>query len=391
MRVPVVSKDGKPLMPTKPAKARKMIEGGVAKKCWSKTGVFYIQMLIYVGEEVQDIALAIDPGSKYDGYAVSGGKDVALKTMAVMPQKVHKKVAERRQLRRSRRYRNKRRGKCRFNNRKRKEGWIAPSQLAKVQFRIKIVRDLAKIFPLNFIVVEDVRFNHYKKRWGKYFSTVEIGKTMLYKELEHHGKMIKYQGWQTAEARKYWGIKKSSAKDALIPESHANDALAMLCEIFGNNVDNSCIFTVWRRLEFSRRSLHRQNYQKGGIRQRFGGTTNGYCLHKGDLVSGEQGDKHFRGWVCGLPTDKTKAIAIADVTGKRLAQCSERKVKLIRRATGITSDSRYIPKLPVVIPTVQEPVTIQAPIQLEFIFGNSSPLRYSEQALIRRIRRGILA
>ena len=207
--------------------------------------------------------------------------------------------------------------------------------------------------------------------------------------------------WQTAEARKSWGIKKSSAKDALIPESHANDALAMLwlrvrkfhllTSVFGNNVDNSCIFTVWRRLEFSRRSLHRQNYQKGGIRQRFGGTTNGYCLRKGDFVSGEQGDKQFRGWVCGLPTDKTKAIAIADVTGKRLAQCSERKVKLIRRATGITSDSRYIPKSPAVIPTVQEPVTIQEPIQLEFIFGNSSPLRYSEQALIRRIRRGILA
>ena len=68
--------------------------------------------------------------------------------------------------------------------------------------------------------------------------------------------------WQTAEARKYWGIKKSSAKDALTPESHANDALAMLNdlffrmavlakkyknEMFGDNVDNSCIFMVWRR------------------------------------------------------------------------------------------------------------------------------------------------
>ena len=201
MRVPVVSKDGKPLMPTKPAKARKLLEGGVAKKCWSKTGVFYIQMLIPVGEEVQDVALAIDPGSKYDGYAVSGSKDVALKAMAVMPQKVHKKVTERRQLRRSRRYRNKRRGKKRFSNRRRKEGWIAPSQLSKVQFRIKIIRDLVKVFPINFIAVEDVRFNHYKKRWGKHFSTVEIGKTMLYEELERHGHVTKFAGWQTAEAR----------------------------------------------------------------------------------------------------------------------------------------------------------------------------------------------
>ena len=343
MRVPVISKDGKPLMPTKPAKARKMIEGGVAKKCWSKTGVFYITMLIPVGEKVQDMALAIDPGSKYDGYTVSGEKEVALKAMAVMPEKVSNKVTNRRQLRRSRRYRKKRRGKKRFNNRKRKEGWIAPSQLAKVQFRIKIVRDLVKIFPIEYIAVEDVRFNHYKKRWGKFFSTVEIGKTMLYDELERHGKVIKYAGWQTAEARKYWGIKKSSAKNALIPSSHANDALAMLCEAFGLNVDNSCTFMVWHRLEFARRSLHRQNFQKDGIRPRFGGTTNGSYLRKGDLVSGEQGNKLIIGWVCGLPTDKTKAVAISDVTGKRLAQCSERKVRLIRRSSGMTWESQYIP------------------------------------------------
>ena len=359
MRVPVVSKDGKPLMPTKPAKARKMIEGGVAKKRWSKTGVFYIQMLIPVGEEVQDVALAIDPGSKYDGYAVSGEKDVALKAMAIMPEKVHKKVNERRQLRRSRCYRNKRRGKKRFDNRRRKEGWIAPSQLAKVQLRLKIVRDLVKIFPIKYLAVEDVRFNHYKKRWGKRFSTVEIGKTKLYDELEKHGRVIKSAGWQTADARKYWGIKKSSAKDALTPSSHANDALAMLCEVFGDNVDNSCIFMIWRRLEFARRSLHRQNYQKGGIRPRFGGTTNGHYLRKGDLVYGEKGNSQFKGWVCGLPTDKTKAVAIADATGKRLAQCSERKVSLIRRATGVTWESRYVPKSPAVTHTAQEPVQLK--------------------------------
>ena len=359
MRVPVVSKDGKPLMPTKPAKARKMIEGGVAKKCWSKMGVFYIQMLIPVGEEVQDVALAIDPGSKYDGYAVSGEKDVALKAMAIMPQKVHKKMKERNRLRRNRRYRKTRRRKKRFDNRKRREGWIAPSQLAKVRFRIKIVRDLAKIFPINFIAVEDVRFNHYKKRWGKHFSTVEIGKTMLYDELERHAQVIKFAGWQTAEARKYWSIKKSSSKDALTPESHANDALAMLNEVFGDNVDNSCIFMVWRRLEFSRRSLHRQTYQKGGIRPHFGGTTNGHHIRKGDIVYGEIGDRQFVGWVCGLPTYKTKAIAVADTTGRRLAQCSERKVSLIRRATGVTWESQYISKPSIAVPITQEPIQLQ--------------------------------
>ena len=336
MRVPVVSKDKKPLMPTKPAKARKMLRDRVAKKCWSKTGVFYIQMLIPVGEKVQDIALAIDPGSKYDGYAVSGEKRVVLKGMAIMPEKVSKKMTNRRQLRRSRRLRNTRRRKKRFSNRKRKEGFLAPSQLAKVQLRIKIFRDLVKIFPIKYLAVEDVRFNHYKKKWGKFFSTVEIGKTMLYDELAKHGDVIKYSGWQTAEARKYYGISKTSQKDALTPASHANDALAMLCEMFGENVESTCIFIVWRGMEFSRRSLHRQNFQKGGIRPIFGGTTNGYYLRKGDLVYGERGGKRFKSWVCGLPTDKTRAVAIADATGKRLAQCSPGKMQLLRRSTGIT-------------------------------------------------------
>ena len=83
MRVPVVSQEGKPLMPTTPARCRKMLCSGVAEKHWSKEGVFYIQMLIPVGEEAQDMALAIDPGSKYDGYTVSGTQEVVLQGMAM--------------------------------------------------------------------------------------------------------------------------------------------------------------------------------------------------------------------------------------------------------------------------------------------------------------------
>ena len=322
-------------MPTKPAKARKMIEGGVAKKCWSKTGVFYIQMLIPVGEAIQDMALAIDPGSKYDGYAVSGEKEVVLKGMAVMPCKVSDKVTNRRQLRRARRYRNTRRRKQRSDNRKRGEGWIAPSQLVKVLFRIKIVRNLVKIFPINYLAVEDVCFNHYQKKWGKHFSTVEIGKTILYEEMARHGYLKKFSGWQTAEARKVYGIKKISQKDAKTPESHANDAVAMLCSIFGRNVEKKSAFFVWRRPEFAKRSLHRQNFMKGGIRPSFGSTTNGTFFRKGDYVKASQGKKSFRGWVCGLPTEKTNKVAVCDAEGKRLGQCQKSKVKLLRRSTGV--------------------------------------------------------
>jgi hypothetical protein len=37
-RVPGVSADGKPLMPCRPNKARKLLEKDLAEKCWGKLG-----------------------------------------------------------------------------------------------------------------------------------------------------------------------------------------------------------------------------------------------------------------------------------------------------------------------------------------------------------------
>jgi hypothetical protein len=71
-RVPVVGKDGTPLTPCTPAKARKLIEGGVAKKRWSKFGILYIQMLVDTrkdgsGKHGEDLADLIIEGEKKVG------------------------------------------------------------------------------------------------------------------------------------------------------------------------------------------------------------------------------------------------------------------------------------------------------------------------------------
>jgi len=334
MRVPVVSMEGKPLMPTKPAKARKMMRDGVAVGRFNKLGMFYVQMQIPVGDKTQDVCLAVDPGSKYDGYAVGTPKGVILKGMAKMPSKVVEKLKHRRQKRRFRRYRKWRRP-CRFDNRRRGNDWIAPSQLAKVQFRLKIVKELCKILPIKRIAVEDVAYNHYAKREGKYFSTVEIGKTKLYEELRAIAELITFKGWQTASARKKYKIAKSTKKDLIAPESHANDAVALLCLIYGRDVNTEAPFWYWQRPELVRRSLHRDNFQKGGIRPRFGGTSNGGFLRKGDYVEAEKAGKVYRGWVCGLPTEKTKAVGIMDAFGKRIGQFAIGKVRLLCRRTGV--------------------------------------------------------
>jgi hypothetical protein len=335
-RIPVISKDNIPLMPCKPSKARKLLQSGKAKPGWSKLGFFYIQLTIEITSEPnagQYFVLANDPGSKFDGFAL-GFKYVQLRLMAVMPRKVHEKMKTRRDLRRARRYRNTRRRPWR--PRSPGEGWIAPSQLAKILFRLAIVRELCRLFPVKYFVVEDVRFNHYAKRHGRYFSTVEIGKTMYYKELRVLGTLITVEGWQTQRWREQYNLKKTGRKSALTPESHANDAVAMLAGLAGCEVNNIAPFWVYRRPEFARRSLHRQRFQKGGKRPTFGGTTNGTFFRKGDYVEAEMAGKVYRGWVCGLPTERTPKVGVMNAEGKRIGQFSLSKVRLLKRSGNIT-------------------------------------------------------
>ncbi|MFQ6072411.1 MAG: RRXRR domain-containing protein [Methanosarcinales archaeon] len=220
--VSVVSKEGKPLMPTKASRARKWIKSGKAVKRWSKTGLFYVQLQVEPSDtKLQEVAnevsvdlackvgeracerpvLALDPGSSYDGITIATRREVQLQSMLILPKGIAKKLLERRRLRRARRFRKCRRRACRINNRKRSEGWIAPSQKASdlnpfsskkglnlVDFRLKVINLFRDIYPITTYLVEDVRFNHYKKRWGPHhFSTVEIGKTLLYNILASRG------------------------------------------------------------------------------------------------------------------------------------------------------------------------------------------------------------
>ena len=334
-RIPVVSEDNRPLMPCRPSKARKLLEAGKAESRWSKLGLFYIQLTIEVTSEYnanQYFILANDPGSRFDGFALAC-KYVQLRLMAAMPEDVHRKMDTRRNLRRARRYRKTRRRPWR--DRSPGEGWIAPCQLSKVLFRLAIVKELCRLFPVKSFIVEDVKFDHYNRRWGRYFSTVEIGKTYYYAELKQKGTLFLAEGWQTRLWRKEAGLEKASRKDALTPESHANDAVAMLLGLARCKLNEKAPFYVLRRPEFARRSLHRQNYQRGGIRPLFGGTANGGFFRKGDYVEAEKGGKIYRGWVCGLPTEKTPLVGIMDARRKRIGQFTMSKVRLLRRSGNI--------------------------------------------------------
>jgi len=243
----------------------------------------------------------------------------------------------RRNLRHARRYRNTPRRPKRFDNRRRNGYWLAPTQRSKVETRLKVIRELCKIYPVRLIITEDVRYNHYKYRDGKYFSTVEIGKTLTYREYRKLAELKLVEVSDTDAWRAKFGLKKrTDRKWEQVPETHANDAVAMLMGVTGCENNPEAPFFVWRRLRYARRSLHRQHFQKGGVRPKFGGTSNGGFFRKGDWVEAEKVGKVYRGWVCGLPTETTKLVGVADADGKRIGQFSPKKVRLLARSTGFS-------------------------------------------------------
>ena len=230
--------------------------------------------------------------------AVLTDQEIVTSAMAILPD-IRKKVELRRILRHGRRYRKNRRRKARWKDTK-KAGWISPTQRAKVEFRLTLVGRYLKLYPIIHFAVEDVKFNHYKKRWGKHFSGVEIGKTILYTELEKLGRLYKFAGYQTKELRDREGLKKSSSKDKLSFDSHAVDAAVIAAEVIGYARSNGRLrltvgdfsipeFWVFKRPNPRRRSLHVQNPQKGGVRRVHGGTwalgirKNTVCLWKGNI------------------------------------------------------------------------------------------------------------
>ena len=286
-KVPVISASGKPLMPCRPGKAKKLLTKGLANKRWNKLGVFYLQLRFDPESELnknQELCMGVDPGSKWDGVAVVSKDGVLTCAMLVLPSKVAEKLEQRREMRRARRYRKTPRRAKRFDNRRRPDGWIAPSQKAKVDFRIKIVDELCKLYPINRFAVEDVRFNHYQKRWGKHFSTVEIGKEKFYEHLRGLGSLTLYTGVETAELRGKLGLPKNSIKRELSWDTHAVDAIAIGCTELGCKDPSPPEFWVWKRFEYARRQLHRLEPDKGGVRRRYGGSWSIPPFRKGDVV-----------------------------------------------------------------------------------------------------------
>ncbi|NET08312.1 MAG: hypothetical protein F6K16_27170, partial [Symploca sp. SIO2B6] len=104
-RVPVISPQGHPLMPTKPSRARRWLTEGKAKIYANDLNIFAVQLIAQPsGEETQDLVVGIDPGKYFSGVGVQSSKATLLKLHLILPfPNVTKKMTARRILRRARR------------------------------------------------------------------------------------------------------------------------------------------------------------------------------------------------------------------------------------------------------------------------------------------------
>lgn len=289
----VLGKDGKPLTPTTAAKARKLLTAGVAVKRWSKFGTFGIQLTTGSRTETPETALGVDHGTKFEGYSVVVGHENPLNVKLDLPNKkvIVRKLEERGDLRSARRWRNCRRRPSRFNNRRRRD-WLAPSQAVIVGSRLKVIRECFRIYPINLVGFEDVRFNHAKHRWGANFSTVEIGKARIKEFFASQGaRVFEYEGHETKAVREKYGYRKTSVKSADKFTAHCADSLALAVDVSGGEtVPPGPFLVVNDTYRCKRRRLHDAQPAKGGRRAPYSrGTVFG--LRKGLLI--------------GLPNGKT--------------------------------------------------------------------------------------
>ena len=157
----VINKDGYPLMPTeRHGKVRRLLRDNqavVIKRC-----PFTIKLLYQTGNAIQDIALGVDAGSKYIGLSATTEDKVLFESVVELRTDITKLLAERRELRQSRRNRKTRYREPRFNTRRREDGWLAPSIKQKIDTHITAVKKVCDVLPVTRIVVETASFDIQK-------------------------------------------------------------------------------------------------------------------------------------------------------------------------------------------------------------------------------------
>ena len=157
----VLDINGQPLMPTERyRKVRRMLKSGkaeVVKRC-----PFTIRLLYGTTGFTQPVVLGVDAGSKHIGLSASTKDKVLFESEVELRSDIVELLSSRRELRRGRRFRKTRYRKPRFNNRRRKDGWLAPSIQNKVDVHLTVARKVHEMLPVTKVIAEVAAFDIQK-------------------------------------------------------------------------------------------------------------------------------------------------------------------------------------------------------------------------------------
>ena len=137
--------------------------------------------------------------------------------------------------RRGRRYR---KTPCRQPRQNRKRDPIPPSNKARWQFKIRVVKVFDALFPISNIGIEDIKAVAKKggRKWNKSFSTLEVGKNWCYSQLEIIAPVTKFDSYtDTYLTRQKWGLKKSKAKLSNGLDAHCVDSWVLAYLLVGGH------------------------------------------------------------------------------------------------------------------------------------------------------------
>jgi 5-methylcytosine-specific restriction endonuclease McrA len=159
----VLSSTKKPLMPTRPARARKLLTAGRAAVY--RLHPFTIILKDRDDGDTQSVEVKVDPGSKTTGLALVGNFErqgvVVLFGANInhRGQAMKNNLESRRSLRNNRRGRKTRYRKARFLNRTKSKGWLPPSVESRVGNTESVISRLATRCPITKASVEIVKFD----------------------------------------------------------------------------------------------------------------------------------------------------------------------------------------------------------------------------------------
>jgi N6-L-threonylcarbamoyladenine synthase len=156
----VLNMRGQPLMPTTPKKTKQLLKEDKAKVV--KRTPFTIQLKYATGETKQEIILGVDSGFENIGLSAVTAKKEVYSSETKLRTDMVKLNSERKEYRRARRSRKTWYRQPRFDNRKKPEGWLAPSIQHKLDSHIKLIEKVKQLLPITKINIEVAAFDIQK-------------------------------------------------------------------------------------------------------------------------------------------------------------------------------------------------------------------------------------